>query len=158
MTNDKNKEIYMTEEGLNEKKIELNILKLEKRPKVIKAIKEARAMGDLSENADYHSAREEQGILEIKIQELESIVENAILIKTGKTNQVKLGTTVSIEYTSDNEIEEYKIVGSHEANPSLNKISNESPLAKAILKHKKGDVVTVESPNGTYEVKIVNIK
>ena len=158
MTNEKNKEIYLTEEGLSEIKAELNILKIEKRPEVIKSIKEARSMGDLSENADYHSAREEQAVLESRIQELETIVENAIIIKPGKTNEVKIGTTVSIEYTTDSEIEEYKIVGSHEANPSLNKISNESPIAKAIMRHKKGDIVTVNSPNGSYDVKIIDIK
>ncbi|MDD2490160.1 MAG: transcription elongation factor GreA [Bacilli bacterium] len=158
MSEQKNKEIYLTEEGLREIKDELNYLKAEKRPEVITAIKEARALGDLSENADYHVAREEQAILELRIQELEDIIENAIIIKNQKSNKVKIGTTVTIEYSGDDEIEEYKIVGSCEANPSQNKISNESPIAKAIIGHKKGDIVTVESPNGTYDVKILEIK
>jgi transcription elongation factor GreA len=158
MTNVRNKEVYMTAEGLEDIKAELNILKIEKRPEVIIAIKEARALGDLSENADYHAAREEQALLEAKIQELEAIVENAVIIKSEKTSQVKIGTTVTIEYKADNEIEEYKIVGSHEANPSQNKISNESPIAKALMGKKKSDIVKVDSPNGTYEVQIIDIK
>lgn len=158
MTNEKNKDVYLTEEGLNEIKKELHYLKMEKRPEVIQAIKEARALGDITDNADYNSAREEQAILETRIQELESIIENAVIIKNGKTDEVRIGTIVTLEYTSDNEIEEYQIVGSHEADPSQNKISYESPIAKAIMEHKKGDIVTVNSPNGTYEVKIIDIK
>lgn len=158
MTNEKNKEIYLTQEGLNEIKEELNLLKMEKRPEIIKAIKEARALGDLSENADYHAAREEQAVLESRIQELEAMVENAVIIKAEKASEVKIGTTVAIKYKGEDEVEEYKIVGSHEADPFQNKISNESPIAKAIMKHKKGDSVTVESPNGKYDVVIVDIK
>jgi transcription elongation factor GreA len=158
MTNHKNKEIYLTEEGLDEIKIELNKLKTEKRPEVINAIKEARSLGDLSENADYHSAREEQAILEARIQELEEIVENVVIIKNSKANQVKIGTTVTIEYSSDKSVEEYKIVGSYEANPLQNKISDESPIAKAIMNKKKGEIAKVDSPNGTYDVKILDIK
>lgn len=155
---DKNKEIYLTQEGLDEIKIKLNVLKTEKRPEVIRAIKEARALGDLSENADYHAAREEQASLEAEILELETMVENAVIIKKEKTNEVKIGTTVTIKYEDDNDTEEYKIVGSHEADPFQNKISNESPIAKAIMKHKKGDVVTVESPDGKYKIEVIDIK
>lgn len=158
MTNHNKKEVYLTEEGLNEIKKELNLLKIDKRPEVIKAIKEARSLGDIKENADYHSAREEQALLEARIQELEALIEDAVIIKPGKTNKVEIGATITIEYLSDQEIEKYQIVGSHEANPLLNKISNESPLAQAVMGHKKNDVVTVNSPNGSYDVKIVNIK
>jgi transcription elongation factor GreA len=158
MTNEKHKEVYLTQEGLDEIKTELNTLKMEKRPEIIRAIKEARALGDLSENADYHAAREEQAVLEARIQELEHMIENATIIKQGRTNEVKIGTTVIIKYVADNEQEEYTIVGSHEADPFENKISNESPIAKAIMKHKKGDIVTVESPEGKYNVEIMDIK
>jgi transcription elongation factor GreA len=158
MKNEKRKEIYLTKEGLDEIKIELNLLKTEKRPEIIRAIKEARALGDLSENADYHSAREEQAVLETRIQELENMIENATIIKQGKTSEVKIGTTVTIKYVADNESEEYTIVGSHEADPFENKISNESPIATAIMKHKKGDIVTVESPEGKYKIEILEIK
>lgn len=153
----KSKEIYLTEEGLNEIKVELNYLKMERRPEVISAIKEARALGDLSENADYHTAREEQAVLELRIQELESIVEEAIIIKKSKTNKINIGSVVEIQYIGEPDIEEYQIVGSCEADPTKNKISNESPIAKAIIGCKKGDTVTVESPNGTYDIKIINI-
>ncbi len=158
MTNHNKKEVYLTEEGLNEIKKELNLLKIDKRPEVIKAIKEARSLGDIKENADYHSAREEQALLEARIQELEALIEDAVIIKPGKTNKVEIGATITIEYLSDQEIEKYQIVGSHEANPLLNKISNESPLAQAVMGYKKNDVVTVNSPNGSYDVKIINIK
>jgi transcription elongation factor GreA len=159
MTNDKHKEVYLTQKGLDKVKEELNHLKTISRPEVIRAIKEARALGDLSENADYHAAREEQAILEARIQDLEVMVENAVIIsEESKSNEVKIGATVTIKYIEDNEEEEYKIVGSKEADPFANRISNESPIATAITGHKKGDVVTVESPNGKYKIEIVDIK
>jgi transcription elongation factor GreA len=158
MTNEKHKEIYLTQEGLDKVKEELNHLKTVSRPEVIRAIKEARALGDLSENADYHAAREEQAILEARIQDLEVMVEGAVIISESKSNEVRIGATVTIKYVEDNEEEVYKIVGSKEADPFENRISNESPIAKAITGHKKGDVVTVDSPNGKYKIEIVDIK
>ena len=154
-----NDKIYLTDEGFLELETELNELKNVKRPAVIKALKEARALGDLSENADYDAARSEQAIVEGRIQELEKIIENAHIIEKGSTDSVNLGTTVKIKYIDDDddELEEYLIVGSKEADPSNNKISNESPLAQAIMNAKAGDVRSVESPNGTYDVKIVEI-
>ena len=152
-----NKTVYLTEKGLQEIKDELDYLKLEKRPEVIKALKEARALGDLSENAEYDAARNEQAIVESRIKELEVMVEKAEIISAVDTNVVSIGTTVKIEYVDDNEQEEYSIVGSKEADPFANKISNESPIAKAIIGKKVGNVVSVESPNGKYDVKIVEI-
>ena len=150
--------IYLTDEGFLELEEELNELKNVKRPEVINALKEARALGDLSENADYDAARAEQALVEGRIQELEKIMENAHIIQKENTDKVSLGTTVKIRYVDDNEIEEYRIVGSKEADPSNNKISNESPLAKAVMGHKAGEVCSVESPNGNYNVEIVEIK
>ena len=154
-----NDKVYLTDQGFLELETELNELKNVKRPAVIKALKEARALGDLSENADYDAARNEQAIVEGRIQELEKIIESAHIIQKGSTDSVSLGTTVKIKYIDDDddELEEYLIVGSKEADPSNNKISNESPLAKAIMNAKAGDVCSVESPNGTYDVKIVEI-
>ena len=154
-----NDKIYLTDEGFLELETELNELKNVKRPAVIKALKEARALGDLSENADYDAARSEQAQVEGRIQELEKIMENAHIIEKGSTDTVSLGTTVKIKYIDDDddELEEYLIVGSKEADPSNNKISNESPLARAIMNAKQGEVRSVESPNGTYDVKIVEI-
>ncbi len=154
-----NDKVYLTDEGFLELETELNELKNVKRPAVIKALKEARALGDLSENADYDAARAEQALVEGRIQELEKIIENAHIIEAGSTDSVGLGTTVKIKYIDDDddELEEYRIVGSKEADPSNNKISNESPLAKAIMNAKVGDICSVESPNGTYDVEIVEI-
>ena len=146
----------MTAEGFLEAEQELNELKNVRRPEVIKALKEARALGDLSENADYDAARNEQAIIEAKIQELEYKLEHAQIIDNKNKSAINLGSTVTIEY-DDGEEEEYKIVGSMEADPFDNKISNESPLGLALLNHKVNDEVNVESPNGGYSIKIKKI-
>ena len=151
------KEVYLTEERLEKIKEELNYLKLEKRPEIVQALKDARALGDLSENAEYDAARGDQAIVEARILELEQMVEKAVIIKEVNKDVVSIGTRVTIEYVDDSELEEYSIVGSKEADPFLNKISNESPIAKAIMGMKIGVKVSVESPNGTYDVKIVKI-
>ncbi len=151
------KEIYLTEKGLDEIKKELDFLKLEKRPEIILALKEARAQGDLSENSEYDAARNEQALVESKITELEKMVENAVVIKEVDTDKVSIGTSVKIEYVDDGETESYMVVGSKEADPFENKISNESPIAQAIMGKKIGDVVSVASPNGQYSVKILEI-
>ena len=151
------KELYLTQEGLDELKKELDELKLVKRPEVITALKDARAQGDLSENAEYDAARTEQAIVESRIKELEVMLENAVVITKVNTDVVSLGSKVTIEYVDDEEEEEYSIVGSKEADPFTNKISNESPIAKAIMGLKVGEVVSVESPNGKYDVKILAI-
>ena len=153
----KDDKVYLTDEGFLELEEELNELKNVKRPEVIKALKEARALGDLSENADYDAARAEQAQVEGRIQELEKIMENAHIIKKGSTEKVSLGTTVKIKYVDDDDIEEDRIVGSKEADPSNNKISNESPIAMAIMNAKAGEIRKVASPNGEYEVEIVEI-
>ena len=152
--------VYLTNEGFLEIEEELNELKNVRRPAVIKALKEARALGDLSENADYDAARNEQAQVEGRIQELEKIMENAHIIEKNSNGKVGLGSTVVIKYLDDDddETEEYQIVGSKEADPSSNKISNESPLAIAIMNAKIGDVKAVESPNGQYDVKIVEVR
>ena len=151
------KEIYLTEKVLDEIKKELDFLKLEKRPEIILALKEARAQGDLSENSEYDAARNEQALVESKIAELEKMVENAVVIKEVDTDKVSIGTSVKIEYVDDGETESYMVVGSKEADPFENKISNESPIAQAIMGKKIGDVVSVASPNGQYSVKILEI-
>lgn len=151
------KKTYLTEDGLEELKKELEYLKTEKRPDVINALKEARALGDLSENAEYDAARTEQAEVENKISEIEAMLENAELIKDVNTNKVSIGTTVTLKYVEDDETDTYTIVGSKEADPFANKISNESPLAKAIIGAKKGQYVMVDSPNGKYQVEILEI-
>lgn len=151
-------EYFVTEEGLQELKNELEDLSVNVRPEVINAIKEARALGDLSENAEYHAAKDKQSVVEARIRELEYLIENATVIKEGDSSEVRIGSTVEIKYIDDDEVEEYKIVGSTEADPFENKISNSSPIAKAIIGKKVNDVASVESPNGNYDVQIVSIK
>ena len=151
------KTVYLTQEGYEDLKKELDDLINIKRPANIKAIKEARALGDLSENAEYDAARNEQAIVEAKIAELEVMIENAVVIKEVSTDKVSIGNSVKIEYVEDNDTEVYSIVGSKEADPFQNKISNESPIAKAILGLSVGDIAHVDSPNGKYSVKVVEI-
>lgn len=151
------KEIYLTEEGLNEIKKELEYLKTEKRPQVIESLKEARALGDLSENAEYDAARTEQGQVESRITELEKIIEKAVVIKEENNGKVSIGTKVKIEYVDDKETEIYTIVGTNEADPFENKISNEAPLAQAIIGLKKGEKATVLCDAGNYDVKVLDI-
>jgi transcription elongation factor GreA len=153
----KEKELYLTEEGLEEIKKELDELKLVKRPEIINALKDARAQGDLSENAEYDAARTEQAIVESRIKDLEVMLERAVVITKVDTDVVSIGTKVTLEYVDDEDTEEYSIVGSQEADPFTNKISNESPIAKAIMGLKVGTVVSVDSPNGKYDVKILAI-
>ena len=150
--------VYLTQQGLDDLKKELDDLINVRRPENIQAIKEARALGDLSENAEYDAARNEQAEIEGRIKQLEKMLENVSIITDVGTDTVSIGNTVSIKYVDDEEEDEYKIVGSQEADPFESKISNESPIAKALLGHKVGDVVSVSSPNGSYEVEITEIK
>ena len=150
----------LTLQGYQELKDELDNLINVKRPENIKAIKDARSLGDLSENADYDAARNEQAELEGRIKQLEKVLENVEIIDSLKQDKdvVNVGNTVSIKYMDDSDdIEEYKIVGSQEADPFASKISNESPIALALMNHKVGDIVDVESPNGVYQVEITAI-
>ena len=151
------KTVYLTEEGYQELKQELDDLINVKRPLNIKAIKEARALGDLSENAEYDAARNEQAELEGRIKKLEQILENVSIIEQVDNDEVSIGNTVKIKYVDDGEVDEYQIVGSQEADPFASKISNESPIAKALLGRRVGEVVDVESPNGVYQVEITSI-
>lgn len=150
-------EFLLTSEGFLELETELNHLKNEERPRIIEAIKEARAQGDLSENADYDAARDEQAKVEARIQDLEYRLEHAKIIEKVSGDKVDVGTTVTVQYIEDEDEEEYSIVGSMEADPFENKISNESPIGKAIMNKKVGDIISVESPNGSYDIKIVKI-
>ena len=150
--------VYLTQEGLDELKKELDNLINVRRPENINAIKEARSLGDLSENAEYDAARNEQAQIEARIKQIEKMLENVSIITEVSKDIVGIGNTVAIKYVDDDEEDEYTIVGSQEADPFESKISNESPIAKALFDHKVGDVVTVESPNGSYEIEIIEIK
>ena len=149
--------IYLTPQGFLDLEAELNDLKLNKRPAVIQALREARALGDLSENAEYDSARNEQAQVEGRIKELEFKLEHCQVMDGGNKDIVSVGSTVTIDYVDDDDTEVFSIVGSMEADPFENKISNESPIGKAILGKKVGDICDVPSPNGSYQVKVVKI-
>lgn len=153
------KEFLLTSEGFLDLETELNELKNVRRPKVIEAIKDARSQGDLSENADYDAAKNDQAEIEGRIKRIEKMLENVEIIEKVNSDVVSLGSTVSIKYCDDeDETDEYEIVGSQEADPFVSKISNESPIAKAIMNKKVGDIVEVESPNGVYKIEITAIK
>jgi len=153
---EKNKH-FLTANGLAELEAELSKLKLEKRPEVVKNLKEAKALGDLSENAEYDSARAEQAEIEGRIKELEIILDNHLLVPEGDGKTVNIGSRVKLLYVAEKEEEEYLIVGKTEADPFENKISNESDIAKAIIGKKVGDEVTVNSKAGSYKLKIKKI-
>ena len=151
------KDILLTSEGFLELEEELNELKNVRRPKVIEAIKDARSQGDLSENAEYDAARNEQAQVEARIKELEFKLEHCQVMDGASKETVSVGSNVTLNYIDDDEEEEYAIVGSMEADPFANKISNESPIGKAILGHRAGEIVNVVTPTGSYDVKIVKI-
>ncbi|MBR4470579.1 MAG: transcription elongation factor GreA [Erysipelotrichaceae bacterium] len=148
---------YVTEEGLNDLKKELETLIHVTREEVIEELKAARAQGDLSENADYDAARDHQAKVESRIKELEHQIKNAeIITETKKTNFVRIGSTVEIQELDTKNKITYKIVGSVEADPLNGLLSNVTPLAEAILDHRVNDVVTVKV-DAPYDVKILKI-
>lgn len=151
----------VTKEGYEKLKAEYERLVHEERNQVIIELQEARAQGDLSENADYDAARDHQARVEARITEVEAMLNNVEIIESTGSNDAKvvtLGSVVEIEDLVENEIEEYKIVGSVEADPFNGLLSNVTPLAMAILDHKVGDVVTVTGIEEPYEVKILSLK
>ena len=150
---------YLTPEGKEKLENELNELKTKGRRELAERLKSAISMGDLSENADYHKAKEDQSFLEGRIQELERTLYTSEVIET-QTNydKVDVGAKVTIK-EGDYEPETYHLVGSNEANPREGKISHESPIGKAIRGHKEGEIVKVELPNGeTIEITILAIE
>ncbi len=153
----KKEEILLTAKGFAELEEELNDLRVNKRAENVLAIKEARSHGDLSENSEYDAARDEQAKIEARIQELEYKLEHATIIDTTDKTSVNVGCVVTIEYVEDKEKDTYSIVGSLEADPFENKISNESPIGAALIGSKVGDIINVEGPNGTYQVKVLEI-
>lgn len=153
----KSEEILLTAQGYAELEEELNDLRVNKRAENVLAIKEARSHGDLSENSEYDAARDEQAKIEARIQELEYKLEHATIIDSKDKSHVNVGCEVTILYVEDKEEDVYTIVGSLEANPFENKISNESPIGAAIMGKKVGDIIPVNGPDGSYDVKILKI-
>lgn len=145
---------YISQEGLEKLKEEIAKLKTEERRAIAERLEAAKALGDLSENAEYQEAKEAQSLNETKIAELEEVLKNAVLIqKPAGTETVQVGSAVVVVKNGQEEI--YTIVGSEEADPSSGKVSNESPLGKAFLGRKKGEVFEVKTPGGSvnYEIK-----
>ncbi len=152
------KDIYLTKEKLEETEKELENLKKVERPKVIAKIKEARSLGDLSENAEYHAAREEQSFIEGKIEELEYMLKNVQVIDSNKCkrgNAIDIGCRVVCSI--DGGKQEFMIVGSAEVDIEKGRISNESPIGQALLGKKVGDTIEVEVPDGKINYKILEI-
>jgi len=150
----------MTMEGAEALREELQRLKHEARPRVVKAIAEAREHGDLKENAEYHAAKEEQGFIEGRIQEIEGKLSNAQVIdvtKIAPTGKVIFGTTVKLIDLEKDESRTYKIVGDDEAHLKQNKVSVSSPIARALIGKEEGDVVVVQAPSGAIEYEIEEV-
>ena len=150
--------IYLTPEGAKKLKEELAELKGPKRKEIAKRLRDAIQMGDLSENADYHKAKEDQAFLEGRIQELDYVLSKAEVVKdSGKRDEVRVGLKVTVQEKGyDPEV--YYMVGAKEADSRSNKISNESPIGKALMGHKKGETVTAETPGGKIILKILKIE
>ena len=154
-----NKQIMLTDEGLLKLEQELEDLKTNRRQEVAEKIKIARGFGDLSENAEYDAAKEEQAHIEARIVQLEKMLKNAKVIDADDIdlNKVSIGTRVKVYDEEFDEEVEYSIVGSTEADPDANKISDESPVGKALIGRNIGDNVEVETPGGVVVLKIVSI-
>ena len=153
------KAIKVTDDGLKKLQDELEYLKTEGRTDIAEKIKVARGYGDLSENSEYDDAKNEQAKIEARIVELEAMLKNVEIIKDikGAAKTVVVGVKVKVYDEEFEEEDEYHVVGSTEADPVNNKISDESPVGRALLGHKVGDVVTVEAPAGDIKLKIVKI-
>jgi transcription elongation factor GreA len=154
-----NKPVYLTAEGAAKLAAELNDLKGPQRQAISKRLREAIQMGDLSENADYHKAKEDQGFLEGRIQELELLFRDAIIVEqtSGPKDIVSVGVHVTVQ-EDGSAPENYQMVGAKEADPRAGKISNESPIGLALMNHKAGDVVEVTTPGGKIKLKILKIE
>jgi len=148
---------YLTNEKFAELEKELEHLKTDRRKEVAEQLEYAKRLGDLSENAEYHQAREEQAVVEDRISRLESLLKNAVIAKKGGSDVLTVGSTVRLVKGGENKSYVYTIVGSEEADMAQGKVSNMSPLGSALLGHKEGDTVRVTTPKGvvTYEVSSV---
>jgi len=154
------KEVILTPEGFKKLKDEIEVLSTERRREIAERIRVAREFGDIAENAEYDTAKNDQAHLEARIAMLEERLANARVVtkKEIKTGEVSIGTKVRLRDVKANKTFEYHIVGSAEANPAENKLSNESPVGKAIMGRKKGETVEVAAPRGKLKFKIMDIK
>lgn len=154
-----NKVLRLTKEGLLDLENELEYLKTVRRKEVSEKIKVALSFGDLSENSEYDEAKNEQAMVEARISEVEAILVNVEVVNEDEisTDKVSVGSTVTIKNLKNDKVDTYKIVGSTEAAPLKKKISDESPVGKAVIGHKKGDIVDAEVPSGIVQYEIIEI-
>lgn len=150
----------MTIEEKEKLEKELEELKLVRRPEIVERIKIARSYGDLSENSEYEAAKDEQAFVEGQISSIETKIRYAEIVNSDAVaaDEVAIGKTVTIQEVGETDQEVYQIVGAAGADAFANKISNESPIGQALIGKKKGDTVTVQTPAGSYDVKIVDVK
>jgi transcription elongation factor GreA len=148
---------YLTPEGAAKLKEELVELTGPRREELAQRLRSAIQMGDLSENADYHKAKEDQGFLEGRIQEIEAVLRTATIVEKTYSDVVMVGSRVTVQ-EDHYDPETYYLVGAKEADPRKNKISNESPIGKALMNHKAGEVVEAEAPDGKIKFRIVKIE
>jgi len=157
MTNNNQEKIFLTPEGLAKIKEEYQTLTSERRREIAERIQRARELGDLTENAEYQAAREEQAAVEGRIAELEELMKRAEVVKNNKECPVKIDVGCRVRVHLEGQDEEFQIVGAPEADPSSGKISHESPLGQALLGKKVGDKIEVEAPVGKLVYKILDI-
>ena len=152
-----NQQMYLTPEGAAKLRSELAELTGPRREELSRRLRAAIQMGDLSENADYHKAKEDQAFLEGRIQEIEAVLRTAVVVEKTKSDLVTVGSTVTVQEEGFDP-ETYYVVGAKEADPRNGKISNESPIGRALMDHKVGDVVEAETPGGKIKVKILKVE
>ncbi|MCD8328279.1 MAG: transcription elongation factor GreA [Ruminococcus sp.] len=149
--------VHVSKEGYKKLEEELNYLVSVRRSEVAEQLKEARSYGDLSENAEYDEAKNAQALLEARINELEMQISNAVIVEAANADEISIGSKIKLLDLETNEIEELEIVGSTESDPDNGRISDESPIGKAVLKKKLGDTVEVQAPIGILKFEVVEI-
>src|SRR5687767_12255319 len=152
-----NQQMYLTPEGAEKLQAELKELSGPRREALAQRLRAAIQMGDLSENADYHKAKEDQSFLEGRIQEIEAVLRTAVIVEKTRSDIVTVGSTVTVQ-EENFDPETYYVVGAKEADPRKGKISNESPIGRALMDHKAGEVVEAETPSGKIRIKILKIE
>jgi len=149
---------YITEEKRKALLEELNLLKTTRRKEILESLEYAKSLGDLSENAEYHQAREDQGKLEDRINQIEYMLQSAVIVKKHKSDHVEIGTTVLLKKDNSKDIITYNIVGAEEADMTNGKISNRSLLGAALFGKRKGDSISIQTPKGLAKYAIFDIK
>ena len=152
-----NQQLYLTPEGAAKLKAELAELTGPRREELSQRLRSAIQMGDLSENADYHKAKEDQAFLEGRIQEIEAVLRTAVIVEKTASDVVTVGSTVTVQ-EENFDPETYYVVGAKEADPRNGKISNESPIGRALMDHRVGEVVEADTPGGKLKIKILKIE